>query len=78
MEKENIMNNKEIIKRVYDEVFNGHKLAAVADFFKEDYIQHSPGIATGREGFIRMEPDGWCQVKLVSITVKNNELNYSN
>lgn len=53
------MNNKEIIQRVYDEIFNGHKLEVVADFFKEDYIQHNPGIGTGREGFIRFHRDVW-------------------
>jgi len=47
------MNNKEIIQRFYDEIFNGHQVASAVDFLKEDYIQHNSGIGTGREGFIR-------------------------
>ena len=47
MEKE----NKEIIRRVYQEIFNGHNLALTKEFIKEDYIQHNPRVEPGRAGF---------------------------
>ena len=46
------MENKEIVARFYEIVFNGHNHDKVADFLKEDYIQHNPGVRTGREGFM--------------------------
>ncbi len=47
------MNNKEIIKGLYAEVFNGHNLEATKNFIKEDYIQHNPRVENGREGFVK-------------------------
>ncbi|MBN1367500.1 MAG: ester cyclase [Dehalococcoidales bacterium] len=47
------MNNKEIIQKVYTEIFNGRNLALMKDFIKEDYIQHNPQCENGLEGVIK-------------------------
>ena len=45
------MTNKEIVLKVYEELFNGRDLSAIDRYVKEDYIQHNPTVETGREGF---------------------------
>ena len=47
------MTNKELVLKVYDEVFNGADLSNVSEYIKEDYIQHNPTVEDGREGFIK-------------------------
>lgn len=46
------MNNKDLIKNFYEEVFNGLDAAAAAKYVREDYIQHNPTVKQGRAGFI--------------------------
>jgi predicted SnoaL-like aldol condensation-catalyzing enzyme len=46
------LTKKEVLQRFYDEVFNGHDADAAAKYLREDYIQHNPGVAQGRDGFI--------------------------
>lgn len=45
------MTNKEIVLKFYEEVFNAHDLSKLDDYMREDYIQHNPNAASGREGF---------------------------
>lgn len=45
------MSNTELVEHFYAEVFNGHNLDAIDRYVKEDYIQHNPNVADGREGF---------------------------
>jgi predicted SnoaL-like aldol condensation-catalyzing enzyme len=45
------MDNKQIVRRVYELIFNGHDPEAADEFIKEDYIQHNPEVENGREGF---------------------------
>ncbi|MBN1367501.1 MAG: ester cyclase [Dehalococcoidales bacterium] len=47
------MNNKEIIRRVYADIFNGRNLALIKDFIREDYIQHNPEVDNGIEGVVK-------------------------
>ena len=43
------MTNKELIEAFYEEFFNGHDISAADKYVREDYIQHNPGVAQGRE-----------------------------
>lgn len=44
--------NKELIRRFYEEVFNKRNLAALDDFYSPDHVDHSlpPGLPLGPEG----------------------------
>ena len=44
--------NKALMRRAYEEVFNNHNAEAIADFVAEDYVEHtpSPGQGPGIEG----------------------------
>lgn len=45
------MGNKDIILNFYREVFNAHDLEPIPRYVAEDYIQHNPTVAQGRQGF---------------------------
>lgn len=44
--------NKDLIRRFYEEVFNKRNLAALDDFYSPDHVDHSlpPGLPLGPEG----------------------------
>lgn len=46
-----MMSNKEIVRKFYDEVFNGYDLSHLDSYMKDDYIQHNPTCENGKEGF---------------------------
>lgn len=41
--------NKAVIRNFYAEFFNGHMVESADKYVREDYIQHNPGVAQGRE-----------------------------
>ncbi|MEM7800529.1 MAG: ester cyclase [Chloroflexota bacterium] len=43
--------NKKIVHDFFTQVINERDLTAADRYLTEEYIQHNPGIATGREGF---------------------------
>lgn len=45
--------NRELVNRLYEEVFNQHHLAALDTLLAVDFVDHSPleGQAPGRDGF---------------------------
>ncbi len=47
------MTNKEIVLNFYRDVWNAHDMGPVADYVKEDYIQHNPNVEQGRDGLCR-------------------------
>jgi predicted SnoaL-like aldol condensation-catalyzing enzyme len=49
---EHAQRNRETVERFCQVVFNEHQTAAAADFIRDDFIQHSPFLADGREPFI--------------------------
>lgn len=51
------MTNKEVVLRFYDEVFNQWNLSRLEDMMRENYIQHSPEVEDGREGFMKFIRD---------------------
>ncbi len=65
------MSNKEIIKRVYEVIFNGHNLEAVTDFIREDYIQHNPRVEAGREGFVKFFREMYAKHPDFKINIKH-------
>lgn len=44
--------NKEIIREFYEKCFNNWDLSEIETYMKDDYRQHSPEVADGREGFL--------------------------
>jgi steroid delta-isomerase-like uncharacterized protein len=44
--------NKELVRRVYDEVINGGNVALIDELFAADFVDHEefPGLEGGREG----------------------------
>ncbi len=66
------MDNKEIVRRFYQEFFNGHDVDAALRYVREDYIQHNPGVAQGRAGLMegfrekfRTEPDFHLELQML-------------
>ena len=47
------MTNKELVLKFYEEVFNNADLSNLERMMRPDYMQHSPEVEDGREGFVR-------------------------
>ena len=45
------MTNKELVLNFYNDVFNGWNTDAIDSYIAEGYIQHNPGVESGRAGF---------------------------
>ncbi len=67
-----MLDNKEIIRRFYQEFFNDHDVDAALRYVREDYIQHNPGVAQGRAGIMegfrekfKAEPTFHLEIKLM-------------
>jgi predicted SnoaL-like aldol condensation-catalyzing enzyme len=43
--------NKEIVRAFVNEVFVNHDLSVLDKYMRDDYIQHNPDVAQGKEGF---------------------------
>jgi len=44
--------HKATVQRFYDVVFHQRRASAAVEFIRDDYVQHSPYLADGREPFI--------------------------
>ncbi|WP_019422435.1 nuclear transport factor 2 family protein [Paenibacillus sp. OSY-SE] len=44
--------NKELVRSLFDTVFNQHQVDAAVHLLTEDYIQHNPAVPTGRKAFM--------------------------
>ena len=44
--------NKEIVLEFYEKCFNEWDLSVVDEYMRDDYRQHSPEVADGKEGFL--------------------------
>lgn len=51
-EEAKIIANKQLVLNMYNDILNGHQLDKADQYLAEDYIQHNPYAATGREGFV--------------------------
>ncbi len=47
------MDHKELVRKFYDEVFNGWDTSRLDVYMRADYKQHNPRVEDGREGFRR-------------------------
>ncbi|MCF0136286.1 MAG: nuclear transport factor 2 family protein [Lachnospiraceae bacterium] len=63
------MTNKEIVLKFYEEVFNAWDVSALDRYMKDDYRQHNPEVADGKEGF-RKFCEGFFKGKPVMEIVK--------
>lgn len=70
---------KAVVLAVWEDIFNGHDLAAADRLVSEDYIQHTEGVPGGREGFkstfakyLEMSPD--LRVEPKSLTVVDEDI----
>src|SRR5882724_8262608 len=61
--------NRETVQRFCEIIFNEHKTAAV-DFIQDDYIQHSPFLAHGRQPFIDYFRDFFAEYPRARLHVK--------
>ncbi len=43
--------NKQLVRQLYEGVFNGKDLSLIDQYLPENYRQHNPTVADGREGF---------------------------
>lgn len=43
--------NKQLVARVIEEVFNAHDLDAIERYYAEDYLDHNPQVPPGRTGY---------------------------
>jgi predicted SnoaL-like aldol condensation-catalyzing enzyme len=50
--------NEELVRRLYDEVFNGRNQGVVDELVAADYVQHSPAIGDGRDGLKALTANG--------------------
>ncbi len=66
------MTNKEVIRAFYKEFFNDHIIESAEKYVREDYIQHNPGVAQGRQGIMdgfrekfRTDPTFRLEIKMI-------------
>lgn len=66
------MSNKEVIEGLYREFFNEHNIDSAKKYVSENYIQHNPGVAQGRQGLMDgfrekfiSEPDFALKIKMI-------------
>ena len=51
--RRDVMTNKELILKFYEEVFNSWDVSNIREYMREDYMQHSAGVEDGLEGFLK-------------------------
>jgi len=44
--------NKQVVRELYEEVFQKHRLDLVDQFIADDYVQHNPDLPAGKKGFV--------------------------
>jgi predicted SnoaL-like aldol condensation-catalyzing enzyme len=62
--------NRETVQRFCEIIFNEHKTAAAVDFIQDDYSQHSPFLADGRQPFIDYFSDLFAEYPRARLHVK--------
>jgi predicted SnoaL-like aldol condensation-catalyzing enzyme len=62
--------NREAVQRFCEIAFNEHQIAAAADFIRDEYIQHSPYLADGREPFVDYFTDFFAEYPRARMHIK--------
>ena len=62
--------NRETVQRFCEIICNEHKTAAAVDFIQDDYSQHSPFLAHGRQPFIDYFSDLFAEYPRARLHVK--------
>ena len=62
--------NKMLVERLYAKVFNEHDLAAADQLLTPEYIQHHPGLASGRPAFVKAFAGYFAAVPTVKVVIK--------
>ncbi len=62
--------NRETVQRFCEIICNEHKTAAAVDFIQDDYSQHSPFLADGRQPFIDYFSDLFAEYPRARLHVK--------
>lgn len=65
------MNNKAIVAKFYQDVFQTGNLSNLDEYMKDDYLQHNPTVKNGKAGFqefitgfLKMQP----QIDIINIS----------
>lgn len=65
------MNNKAIVTKFYQDVFQTGNLSNLDEYMKDDYLQHNPTVKNGKAdfqefitGFLKMQP----QIDIINIS----------
>jgi predicted SnoaL-like aldol condensation-catalyzing enzyme len=49
---DSIAKNREIVETFVNDVFVNHDLSRLDSYMRDDYIQHNPDVAQGKQGFV--------------------------
>jgi predicted SnoaL-like aldol condensation-catalyzing enzyme len=49
--------NKQVLRELYEEIFQKHRLDLVDRFIADDYVQHNPDLPAGKAGFVEFHVD---------------------
>ena len=60
---------EEKIRALYEEVFLGSNAQAAERYLAPGYRQHNPGVADGRDGFIKTFADAFAAGKKMKLTI---------
>lgn len=64
--------NKQVVRELYEEIFQNHRLDLVDRFIHDDYVQHNPDLPAGKAGFIEFHiaffsaiPDAYASINRI-------------
>ena len=63
--------NKDLVKKLLDTAFNKKDVNAAAEMLTDRYIQHNPGVPTGKAGFLQAIPHFYEQFPKLSFELKH-------
>lgn len=50
MNPDQVNANKELVRRLFEEVFNDGQVQAISSLVRDDYVQHNPMVGAGADG----------------------------
>ena len=64
-----VAENKQIVRELYEALFQKHALELVDRFIHDDYIQHNPDLPQGKSGFIEFHKVFWAAIPDFFVTI---------